>query len=363
MYGSSKKKPTSRKNEVGFGKFSLCRRLLRNFEDPARWGVHTPASSSFIRRTDSRARVYRILRSGYALFRNEGSFRSGGCAWVGPHWNKLWNDGQFVVTRKLSLFGDTLSHAVLPGIAIGFLWAESKDNLALLLGASFAGFLGVACISLLKKFTKISQDSALGIVLSGFYAVGICMLTRIQKMDFGNQSGLDTYLFGQVSALSTNDLIGVWRISCSHYPIHNPELQGVADLWVRPRVRPLGQVARGYLAISALGPACLLRHHFPPGGGSHPRFRSLIIPAASASLLAKRMSSYLCIAASLGAISGLVGAFLSFLGERLPTGPLIVLTASFLFFTDFGFSTPSWDSCLLGQIEAAKSPHRNGKHP
>ncbi|MEC8777447.1 MAG: metal ABC transporter permease, partial [Verrucomicrobiota bacterium] len=117
--------------------------------------------------------------------------------------------GSYVVTRKLSLFGDTLSHAVLPGIAIGFLWAESKDNLALLLGASFAGFLGVACISLLKKFTKISQDSALGIVLSGFYAVGICMLTRIQKMDFGNQSGLDTYLFGQVSALSTNDLIGV----------------------------------------------------------------------------------------------------------------------------------------------------------
>ena len=79
--------------------------------------------------------------------------------------------GSFVVTRRLSLFGDTLSHAVLPGIAIGFLWVEAKDNLALLIGASMAGFLGVACITLLKKFSKVRQDSALGLVLSGFYAI------------------------------------------------------------------------------------------------------------------------------------------------------------------------------------------------
>ena len=85
--------------------------------------------------------------------------------------------GGLVVTRRLSLFGDTLSHAVLPGVAVGFLWSQSKDSWAILAGATVAGFLGVALISLLKKTSRISQDSALGLVLSGFYALGICMLT------------------------------------------------------------------------------------------------------------------------------------------------------------------------------------------
>ena len=48
--------------------------------------------------------------------------------------------GSFVVTRRLSMFGDTLSHAVLPGIAVGFLWSQTKDNLSLLIGATVAGF-------------------------------------------------------------------------------------------------------------------------------------------------------------------------------------------------------------------------------
>ena len=120
--------------------------------------------------------------------------------------------GSLIVTRRLSLFGDTLSHAVLPGVAVGFLWSQSKDSWAILAGATVAGFLGVALISLLRKTSRIRQDSALGLVLSGFYALGICMLTRIQKMEFGNQSGIDKYLFGQVVGLSSTDL---WTMAFS----------------------------------------------------------------------------------------------------------------------------------------------------
>ena len=135
--------------------------------------------------------------------------------------------GGLVVTRRLSLFGDTLSHAVLPGVAVGFLWSQSKDSWAILVGATVAGFLGVALISLLRKTSRIRQDSALGIVLSGFYALGICMLTRIQKMEFGNQSGIDKYLFGQVVGLSSSDL---WTMAFSMpidpHPNHS-SLQGI----------------------------------------------------------------------------------------------------------------------------------------
>ena len=103
--------------------------------------------------------------------------------------------GSLIVTRRLSLFGDTLSHAVLPGVAMGFLWSQSKDSWAILAGATVAGFLGVALISLLKKTSRISQDSALGLVLSGFYALGICMFTRIQKWSSGiNRASTNTFL-------------------------------------------------------------------------------------------------------------------------------------------------------------------------
>ena len=77
--------------------------------------------------------------------------------------------GGFVVTRKLSLFGDTLSHAVLPGVAVGFLWSQSKNSISIIVGAMIAGFLGVFLISLLKKTTRVCLYSALFFVLSFFY--------------------------------------------------------------------------------------------------------------------------------------------------------------------------------------------------
>ncbi len=245
--------------------------------------------------------------------------------------------GSYVVTRRLSLFGDTLSHAVLPGIAIGFICSQSKDNLALLIGAIVAGFLGVTCLTLLQKFTPIRQDSALGIVLSGFYAIGICLLTRIQKMEFGNQSGLDTFLFGQASALSINDIWGVGItlagiglfVLATHKEllisgfdpsfarsigIHNMLLQ--YGLWILLAFCIITSLqVIGVILASAL----------------------LIIPAATASLMVKRMNSYLFIASVLGGIAGLGGTFLSFLGQGLPTGPLIVLVSTFLFLFVLGF--------------------------
>lgn len=239
--------------------------------------------------------------------------------------------GSFVVTRRLSLFGDTLSHAVLPGIAIGFLWVEAKDNLALLIGASMAGFLGVACITLLKKFSKVRQDSALGLVLSGFYAIGICILTRIQKMEFGNQAGLDTYLFGQVSSLSESDLWGIC-ISLALIVLfmtsnHRELLVSGFDLEFSKSMGLPSEAIQyamwGLLAFCVISSLQVI--------GVILASALLIIPAASASLLAKRMSNYILISALLGAIAGFVGAFLSFLGQRIPTGPLIVMVATTFF--------------------------------
>ena len=98
--------------------------------------------------------------------------------------------GGYVVSRRLSMFGDTLSHAVLPGIAVGFMIAQARNETALMLGATLSGFIGVGIISLLKRHTKMKEDSAMGLVLSGFYALGICLITQLQQSSGGGNGGV-----------------------------------------------------------------------------------------------------------------------------------------------------------------------------
>jgi len=239
--------------------------------------------------------------------------------------------GSYVVTRRLSLFGDTLSHALLPGVAVGFVWSGSKDNLSLLIGAMFAGFLGVSCLSILRKIYRIQGDSSLGIVLSAFYAVGICMLTRIQKLGFSQQSGLESFMFGQVSAISSDDLylllitlviIGSFvflnyrQLLASGFDPQFSQSIGIPTeflqymLWVLISFCIISSLQLvGVILVSAM----------------------LVIPAATASLLSKRMNSYLLLSCCIGAGAGFGGAFLSFLGNNLPTGPLIVLVSASFF--------------------------------
>jgi ABC-type Mn2+/Zn2+ transport system permease subunit len=96
--------------------------------------------------------------------------------------------GGYIVTRRLSMFGDTLSHAVLPGIAVGFSLNQSRNDWALMSGAVVSGFLGVAAISLLTKYTKIKADSAMALILSSFYALGICLLAHLQQSSGSGKS-------------------------------------------------------------------------------------------------------------------------------------------------------------------------------
>ena len=109
--------------------------------------------------------------------------------------------GTFLVVRKLSLVGDTISHAVLPGVAARFLLNMEKDPLAILIGATLAGLIGMVLVSQLTRHTRLKEDTALGMILAGFFGVGICLMGMIQRLPTGNKSGMDKFLFGQAAAL------------------------------------------------------------------------------------------------------------------------------------------------------------------
>ena len=109
--------------------------------------------------------------------------------------------GSFAMLRRQGLLGDTLAHAALPGICLAFLFTGNKEQIVLLLGAGLAGWVGTMLLLLIVRQTVLSEDAALGIVLSTFFGFGITLLTYINQRDDANQAGLDKYLFGQAAAL------------------------------------------------------------------------------------------------------------------------------------------------------------------
>jgi ABC-type Mn2+/Zn2+ transport system permease subunit/Mn-dependent DtxR family transcriptional regulator len=245
--------------------------------------------------------------------------------------------GSFIVVRKMALVGDALSHAVLPGVAIGFLWDMTKDPVAIFIGATAAGLLGTIVVSLLKQTTRLKEDTALGLVLGTFFAVGICLLTMIQRLPSGNKSGIDKFLFGQAAAISASDIrlmavIAVIAIAAVVIFYKEFLVTSFDVEFARASGLPTQLIHYGLMLLVAFAVVIALQ-----AVGVVLVSAMLITPAAAAYLLTDRMSRMLWLAAIFGVLSGAVGTFCSFLGPGLPTGPFIVLGATTVFVMAFLF--------------------------
>lgn len=250
--------------------------------------------------------------------------------------------GSFAFLRGRSLMGDALAHAALPGVCVAFLVGEwgrannlwdlgSKNLPLLLLGAGLSGVLAAWCIAAVARHSRIKEDTSQAIVLSVFFGGGVVLLTRIQGSGAGNQSGLDKFLFGQAASMVGADLwvmsltaailcALVWafykelKLLCFDsgfgrglgFPM--ARLDGVLLAMIVASV-VIGLQAVGVVLISAM----------------------LIIPPAAARFWTEKLHVMVPLAALLGGLSGALGAFASALAPRMPTGPLIVLAATFFF--------------------------------
>lgn len=246
--------------------------------------------------------------------------------------------GSFAVLRKRSLIGDALAHAALPGVALAFMLSGSKSLPILIAGATLSGVLGVLCIQFIVNFTRIKADSAIGIVLSVFFGIGIVLLTHIQRGSVGNQSGLDKFLFGQAAAIVNDDLkvmsiLAIFIITAVlllykefKVLIFDPgfmqslgfstrlvdlTLMGLIVLTVM-----VGLQAVGVVLIAAM----------------------LITPAVAARFWTERLHVMILLSTFFGGLAGMTGTFVSSLAPRIPTGPVMVLVATgfFVFSALFG---------------------------
>ncbi len=86
--------------------------------------------------------------------------------------------GSILVVRRMSLLGDALSHAVLPGIVLAFLLTQSRATTPVLIGAAVSGVLCALCIDLLRRFGRIESGAAMGVVFSIFFALGVLLIEQ-----------------------------------------------------------------------------------------------------------------------------------------------------------------------------------------
>ncbi|MFD0675109.1 metal ABC transporter permease [Cohnella sp. GCM10027633] len=239
--------------------------------------------------------------------------------------------GTFSYLRKQSLIGDTLAHAALPGICIAFMLTGVKSVVVFMIGAIIAGMIATVGIALITRHSRIKPDAAMGIILSLFFGIGIVLLTRIQHSSYGNQSGLDKFLFGQAASMTADDVYTmggvaiVLVVACALLfkefkllSFDSGYARGLGFsvstleqllLWLVTVAVVVGIQAVGVVLVAAL----------------------LITPAVSARYWTDRLGVMTVLSGLFGALSGAAGTWISAGTENLPTGPLSVLTATAVF--------------------------------
>ncbi len=234
--------------------------------------------------------------------------------------------GSFMVARGLAFFGDALSHAVLPGVAIAYTTGGGAVGSNLFIGGLGAGILTAFGIVLLTHDRRLKEDTAIGIAFVTMFALGIAIISTRPSYS----ADLTHILFGSLSGISDTDLsfmavLGsmVLLLILIFYKqlvivCFDPELGHVLRLpvlFLRTLLLVLVAVTI-VLSLQAVGVALMLA--------------MLLTPAATARLLVRRMPGMILLAAILGCGGGIFGFYLSWM-LNIPPGSAIVLVLSAVF--------------------------------
>ena len=233
--------------------------------------------------------------------------------------------GCYIVLRGMAFFGDALAHAILPGLAVGYLvqggvggglfwWA---------LGAAVLSSLGIGAVS---RAAKLRQDTAIGIIFAGMFALGIALISTIQDYALD----LAHFLFGNVLGVSAADL----RLSAALGLI---VLVLIVLLYKEFLVlsfdpllaRTLRLPARALEAVLLILVAVAIVISLQTVGVALV-VALLVTPAATASLVSKRLPRMMALAALIAAFSGVAGLYVSFYFD-VASGAAIVLTCTAIF--------------------------------
>lgn len=226
--------------------------------------------------------------------------------------------GAFVVTRGLAFMGDAMSHAVLPGLVVAFMLGLSPFIAAVPAGMGVAFLIG-----LIARRTGVSQDTSIGILFAGLFALGLALLAKAS----GVSVDLEDLLLGQVLAVSETDVIvtaGLVVVVLGVLYAVNKELIFASFDPVGASVAGLPTARLDYLLLVLLALVIVIALQ---AVGIVLVMAMLVTPAATASLLARSFIRLMVTGAALGASAAVAGLYISFYAD-LPSGPSMTLVAT-----------------------------------
>ncbi len=231
--------------------------------------------------------------------------------------------GAYVITRGSAFLGDALAHSVVPGMVVAFMLGFSP-----FLAAVPAGIVVAVIMGTISRRTGLSEDTSIGIVFAGMFALGLVMLSKAT----GINVSIEDLLLGQVLGVTQADVITslgltalvVLGLYAFHRQLVYTTYDSIGAMVVGIRTDLVEYVLLALLAlvivigIQAAGIALVMA--------------MLITPAATAYLLARRFVEVMFLGALLGAVSAIVGLYLSYHAD-LPSGPAMALVATLFFVT------------------------------
>jgi len=235
--------------------------------------------------------------------------------------------GTYVVLRGMAFLGDALAHAILPGVAIAYLLHGS-----LLVGALVAAIIIALSIGLFSKQGTIREDTAIGILFAAALSLGIALISSIKTYAVD----LSHILFGNVLGVSALDLwltagLGLLIILIVIL-LYKPFLIISFDPILAATLRLPAELLRNLmLVLLALAVVVSLQ---TVGVGLAAAM--LVTPAATAYLLTRRLAPMMMVSAALGALSSVIGLYVSYY-LNIVSGSAIVLTATLFFMVAFGW--------------------------
>jgi ABC-type Mn2+/Zn2+ transport system permease subunit/Mn-dependent DtxR family transcriptional regulator len=239
--------------------------------------------------------------------------------------------GTFVVLRNMSLIGDALSHAVLPGVVLGFMvvGVSAGSNLGIFAGAVMAGLFTAVAITWIQDKIKTKPDAAIGIVFTAMFSIGVVGISWLSKSE-GVHLDLKDFLFGNVLGVNDSDMnltaivlvfvlssiIILYRylFATTFQPVV-AEAMGISTRGIHYYLMLLLSFAV-VASLQSVGVILVVA--------------MLVTPAATALLLSNRLHWVLVIAAAFGLLSTITGFIASVMFET-PPGPAMAIMATLFY--------------------------------
>ena len=235
--------------------------------------------------------------------------------------------GSFIVLRGMALIGDAISHAVFPGVAISYML-----GINFFYGAVVTGMLTAVGIGYINQNSRIKNDSAIGIVFSAAFALGVILIAKANS-----STDLNRILFGNVLAVRSSDM---WMTLIIGAIVLLTVILFYKELLVStfdPTFAAAYGLPNRFIHYVIMILLTMVTVASLQTVGIILVVAMLITPASTAYLLTNRLWVMILLAAIFGAISSVIGLYFSFV-YNLSSGAVIVLVATALFLIAFFFS-------------------------